>query len=350
MTTLQSFRAAYANYSSCALRQASSHAPAKVAASDYESVLSCHWDTIRPNAKQRRHAERFFLRGEPTILYSSSTFRNVPRGQLPEVAFLGRSNVGKSSLLNKLMNKNICHVSKNPGRTKTMNFFAVGGEDEQGNPGRITVLDMPGYGHKSRAEWGEEIMKYLIGRKQYVFYRGFKSPRLLLNISRLVRAFVLIDSMHGVKRSDESLLQALRENAISHQVVLSKVDRILFPNGRDPTRQMLLRNATALQQTAESIRAGLDAMDVPGPRPLGEILACSTAASLVTGKWLGINNLRWAVLAATGLDKIRRRQVPLDVDRGGAAALEPMPAATELPKKSPRVYHDRPLSRQLAHS
>ncbi|KAL8905401.1 MAG: hypothetical protein Q9171_006686, partial [Xanthocarpia ochracea] len=198
-----------------------------------------------------------------------------------------------------------------------MNFFAVGGEDEQGNPGRITVLDMPGYGHKSRAEWGEEIMKYLTGRKQ------------------LVRAFVLIDSMHGVKRSDESLLQALRENAISHQVVLSKVDRTLFPNGRDPTRQMLLRNATALQQTSESIRAGLDAMDVPGPKPLGEILACSTVASLETGKWLGINNLRWAVLAATGLDRIRRRQVPLDVDRGGAVALEPVPATTKLPRKSP---------------
>lgn len=49
-----------------------------------------------------------------------------------------------------------------------MNFFAVGGEDEQGNPGKLTVLDMPGYGHKSRAEWGEEIMKYLAGRKQYV--------------------------------------------------------------------------------------------------------------------------------------------------------------------------------------
>ncbi|KAL8928927.1 MAG: hypothetical protein Q9172_000679 [Xanthocarpia lactea] len=191
---------------------------------------------------------------------------------------------------------------------------------------------MPGYGHKSRAEWGEEIMKYLIGRRQ------------------LVRAFVLIDSMHGVKRSDESLLQTLRENAISHQVVLSKVDRILFPNGRDPTRQMLLRNATALQQTAESIKAGLDTMDIPGPKPLGEILACSTAASLETGKWLGINNLRWAVLAATGLDNIRRRQVPLDVDGGEAVALEPMPATTELPRKSPIIDYDRPSSRQLAHS
>ncbi|KAL8671739.1 MAG: hypothetical protein Q9168_003761 [Polycauliona sp. 1 TL-2023] len=200
---------------------------------------------------------------------------------------------------------------KNPGRTKTMNFFAVGGEDEQGNPGRLTVLDMPGYGHKSRAEWGEEIMKYLVGRKQ------------------LVRAFVLIDSMHGVKRSDESLLQALRENAISHQVVLSKVDRLLFPNGRNPTHQMLQRNATTLQQTAQSIRTGLAAMDVAGPEPLGEILACSTAASLEIGKWLGINNLRWAVLAATGLNEKRRRRVPVEPNQSRDIELGRLAEAAE---------------------
>ncbi|KAL8807622.1 MAG: hypothetical protein Q9182_000606 [Xanthomendoza sp. 2 TL-2023] len=200
----------------------------------------------------------------------------------------------EASLLNKLMNKNICHTSRNPGRTKTMNFFAVGGEDEQGNPGRLTVLDMPGYGHKSRNEWGEEIMKYLIGRKQ------------------LVRAFVLIDSLHRIKLSDEALLQALRESGISHQIVLSKVDRILFPKGRDPTRQMLQRNATVLQQTANSIRDRLDSIDVVGPKPLGEIVACSTAASLERGKWLGINNLRWAVLAATGLNEKRGSPLLLD--------------------------------------
>ncbi|CAO1604597.1 hypothetical protein XANCAGTX0491_008142 [Xanthoria calcicola] len=316
MIALRSFRRAYANGSPCFLRQASLYAPVKAVNSDYESLLSCHWDTVSPTPKQRRHAEHVFLRGEPKILYSSSTFRHVPRGQVPEVAFLGRSNVGKSSLLNKLMNKNMCHISKNPGRTKTMNFFAVGGEDEQGNPGRLTVLDMPGYGHKSRAEWGEEIMKYLIGRKQ------------------LVRAFVLIDSMHGVKRSDESLLQALRENAISHQVVLSKVDRILFPKGRDATHQMLLRNATALQQTAGSIRAKLDAMNVPGPKPLGEILACSTAVSLERGKWLGINNLRWAVLSATGLNEIRKQPMLLNADRVHNIASETMPEATKYQSKS----------------
>ncbi|KAL8734674.1 MAG: hypothetical protein Q9166_001330 [cf. Caloplaca sp. 2 TL-2023] len=297
MTALRSLRGAFLGHLTHNPRWASSHTPVGAAVSDYEDLLSCHWDTKAPTPKQRRHAENFFLRGEPKILYSSSTFRNVPRGQVPEVAFLGRSNVGKSSLLNKLMNKNICHISKNPGRTKTMNFFAVGGEDEQGNPGRLTVLDMPGYGHKSRAEWGEEIMKYLTGRKQ---------------TSRLVRTFVLIDSMHGVKRSDQALLQALRESAISHQVVLSKIDRILFPKGRDPSHLILRRNATALQETAESIKAGLDAMDVVGPKPLGEILACSTMASLERGKALGINNLRWAVLAATGLNAKRRSPVLSD--------------------------------------
>ncbi|KAL8811608.1 MAG: hypothetical protein Q9200_001667 [Gallowayella weberi] len=192
-----------------------------------------------------------------------------------------------------------------------MNFFAVGGEDGQGNPGRLTVLDMPGYGHKSRNEWGEEIMKYLVGRKQ------------------LVRAFVLIDSMHRIKLSDEALLQALRESTISHQIVLSKVDRILFPKGRDPTRQMLQRNASILQQTADFIRDRLDSIDVVGPKPLGEILACSTAASLERGKWLGINNLRWAVLAATGLNEMRRSQSHLDPSKGEGIASEPASAKSE---------------------
>ncbi|KAL8953912.1 MAG: hypothetical protein Q9222_000286 [Ikaeria aurantiellina] len=224
-------------------------------------------------------------------------FRNVPRGQVPEVAFLGRSNVGKSSLLNRLMDKNICHTSKNPGRTKSMNFFAVGGEDEQGNPGRLAVLDMPGYGHKSRAEWGEEIMKYLVGRKQ------------------LARAFVLIDSMHGVKPSDEALLQALRENAISHQVIFSKVDRILFhTKTRAPSQSLLQKRATHLQTLFQSLRARLDAMDVTGPKPLGEILACSTMTLREKVKFAGINNLRWSVLAATGLNEVRRSSPVLNMD------------------------------------
>ena len=126
-----------------------------------------YWDTAVPTPSHLLAAERFFTLHSPSLLYSSTEFRNVKISSLPEVAFLGRSNVGKSSLLNTLMERNICHTSNKPGRTRSMNFFAVGGEDGMGNSGKVVVLDMPGYGKGSREEWGKEIMKYLVGRKQY---------------------------------------------------------------------------------------------------------------------------------------------------------------------------------------
>ena len=132
-------------------------------------TVAYYWDTATPTPTQLFEAERFFTRSSPSLLYSSADFRNVKISPLPEVAFLGRSNVGKSSILNSLMGRNLCHTSKKPGRTRTMNFFAVGGEDGMGNPGKIVLLDMPGYGKGSRAEWGKEIMKYLVGRKQYCY-------------------------------------------------------------------------------------------------------------------------------------------------------------------------------------
>lgn len=129
-------------------------------------TLSYHWDTSAPTRSNLEYANKFFLSRPPKILYSSDKFRTVEQGTVPEVVFLGRSNVGKSSLLNAVMGRNICHTSSKPGRTRTMNFFAVGGPDEAGSPGKIVVLDMPGYGKGSRAEWGPEITKYLVGRKQ----------------------------------------------------------------------------------------------------------------------------------------------------------------------------------------
>lgn len=129
--------------------------------------LAYYWDTAPPIATQLRRAEKFFGAALPKLLFSATKFRTMNNSAIPEVAFLGRSNVGKSSLLNALMGQNICHTSSKPGRTRSMNFFAVGGEDGHGSPGRLAVLDMPGYGKGSREEWGPEIMKYLIGRKQY---------------------------------------------------------------------------------------------------------------------------------------------------------------------------------------
>lgn len=136
------------------------------------SQLSHYWDTATPTAKQLLRAEKFFEAAPPQLLYSATSFRTVNKGTLPEVAFLGRSNVGKSSLLNAVMGKKICRTSEKPGKTRSMNFFAVGGEDGLGSPGRLAVLDMPGYGEGSREEWGPEIMKYLISRRQYVAVVG----------------------------------------------------------------------------------------------------------------------------------------------------------------------------------
>lgn len=130
------------------------------------TALSYHWDTIPPTQSQLLYSDTFFTpsKHSPIKLWSASKFRTTPQSDVPEVAFLGRSNVGKSSLLNALMGKEMCWVSQKPGRTREMNAFGVGGA--KGGESRVVVLDMPGYGKGSRGEWGTEIMKYLVGRKQ----------------------------------------------------------------------------------------------------------------------------------------------------------------------------------------
>ena len=134
---------------------------------DSNRGLACYWDTAPPTATQLHRAEIFFRAAPPKLMFSATKFRTMDKSAMPEVAFLGRSNVGKSSLLNALMGQKICHTSSKPGRTRSMNVFAVGGEDGHGNPGKLAVLDMPGYGQGSQEEWGPEIMKYLVRRKQY---------------------------------------------------------------------------------------------------------------------------------------------------------------------------------------
>lgn len=264
-------------------------------------TVAHYWDTAVPTPTQLLKAERFFNRPSPCLLYSSTDFRNVKTSSLPEVAFLGRSNVGKSSLLNTLMGRYLCHTSKKPGRTRSMNFFAVGGEDGMGNPGRIVLLDMPGYGKGSHAEWGKEIMKYLVGRKQYdylVYIRMWRKQAD--NLNRLKRAFLLVDAKHGLKQTDKELLEMFRQHAISHQVVLSKADRIVCGGPKAPTDQQLHLRSESLRGICENIREAIQPAHSEGPVALGELIACSAEKS-IDGKRLGINHLRWAVLAATGL-------------------------------------------------
>ncbi|PPJ54034.1 hypothetical protein CBER1_02963 [Cercospora berteroae] len=265
-------------------------------------------------------ARSFFTKHHPEILYSSPHFRLLPPSPFPEVAFLGRSNVGKSSLLNALFGRphsNLARVSKKPGKTRTINAFGIGGSsgltinpksksptrDSNGqelNPkaetwkrwgrGGLLVVDMPGYGSGSREEWGGEIMKYLENRKQ------------------LRRTYVLVDAEHGLKRTDVQLLVHLRKQGIAHQVVLSKVDKILYPDSKFPGPLKVHNGLTKLRSRCMEIREELDeAAAEEGVRGrMGDLMCCSSEKSLDEKnktKRIGIDELRWSILTACGLEK-----------------------------------------------
>jgi GTP-binding protein len=144
-----------------------------------------------------------FLRG-------STSIENLPPAGAPEVCFAGRSNVGKSSLVNALTGRNtLARTSNTPGRTQELNFFALG---PKGYPA-LTLVDLPGYGYaresRSRVEqWTKLVMAYLRGRVA------------------LQRVIVLIDGRHGLKDSDHEVMKLLDETAVSFQVVLTKVDKL----------------------------------------------------------------------------------------------------------------------------
>ncbi len=144
-----------------------------------------------------------FLRGATSI-------ENLPPVGGPEVCFAGRSNVGKSSLVNALTGRNtLARTSNTPGRTQELNFFAFG---PKGYPA-LTLVDLPGYGYaretRTRVQaWTKLVMAYLRGRVA------------------LQRVIVLIDSRHGLKDSDHEVMKLLDETAVSFQVVLTKIDKL----------------------------------------------------------------------------------------------------------------------------
>ncbi|KAK4545833.1 hypothetical protein LTR36_002397 [Oleoguttula mirabilis] len=269
------------------------------------STLNAYQIALPPISTHLKYAYTFFTAVPPLFLFSAAHFRSFPLSPHPEVAFLGRSNVGKSSLLNALFGRTSvkdARVSKRPGRTRTMNGFGISGglapgaAPKEGQKeaawrrfprGGCVVVDMPGYGGGSQEEWGREAMKFLESRKQ------------------LRRTFVLIDAEHGLKNTDIQLLTHLRQQGISHQVVLSKVDKLLYPGAKPPGAQRLSNGLLKLKELCGSIRQRLNEEAGDGRKHALDILCCSAEKGLDERnrhRKLGVDEVRWAVLTACGLE------------------------------------------------
>jgi GTP-binding protein len=149
---------------------------------------------------------RRLFTGDWEFIAASGSPASLPPMRGTEIALAGRSNVGKSSLLNALTGrKSLARTSRTPGRTQELIFF-TGGDN-------LTLVDMPGYGYAAAAKikitaWTEMIHAYLRGR------------------ANLARVYVLVDARHGLKDTDAPMLDALGQVAVSHQVVLTKSDQL----------------------------------------------------------------------------------------------------------------------------
>lgn len=152
--------------------------------------------------------------GPVDFLLSAPQLHFLPEPEVPEIAFCGRSNVGKSSLLNALTGRRaIARASVTPGRTQELNFFDVGRPQEHGALPLFRLVDMPGYGFakapvKVVEKWKSLVKSYLRGRPV------------------LTRTLVLVDSRHGLKQVDRDMMTMLDEAAASYRVVLTKTDKI----------------------------------------------------------------------------------------------------------------------------
>ena len=123
----------------------------------------------------------------------------------------------------------------------------------------------------------------------------------------------MVDALHGLKQSDEKLLSQFRQNGISHQVILSKIDRILLPGPKSPSEARLKTYSANLRKTFEELRTKIQPGNLDGPEGLGELISCSAEKSLERGRRPGMNQVRWAVLAATGLNNQNQKIQPSDI-------------------------------------
>ena len=215
-----------------------------------------------PDAGELVERARKLFAGPVTFLKSAPALQYLPDPDYPEVAFAGRSNVGKSSLLNALVNRNaLARTSNTPGRTQELNFFDVG-SSEGGDKPVMRLVDMPGYGFAKAPpdivrRWRFLVNDYLRGRQA------------------LKRALVLIDARHGIKEVDRDILTMLDAAAVGYRLVLTKADKIKASELVEVT-----------QRTVDEARKH------PAAHP--DIIATSSEGGL------GIPELRAAVLEAIG--------------------------------------------------
>ena len=141
------------------------------------------------------------------FIAGSNSMNSLPEETVSEIAFSGRSNVGKSSLINSITGtKFTARTSQNPGRTQQLNFFEVGN-------GQIRLVDFPGFGYAKASKSSIQKWNNLI--KSYIKYR-----------SSLVRVFLLIDSRRGITKPDRDAMEIFNKLAVSHQIVLTKIDKL----------------------------------------------------------------------------------------------------------------------------
>ena len=212
-------------------------------------------ETGAPGPEAIEFARVLFARPSSFVM-GAAEIEQLPDTNLPEVAFAGRSNVGKSSLINGLVGrKDLARASNEPGRTREVNLFDI--------DGRLRLADLPGYGWAKASKTTARKFQNL-GR---AYLRG--RPNLM-------RAYLLIDSRHGLKPPDLEAMDALDQAAVSYQIVLTKADKLKAGE----LERVLLRTSDAISKR-------------PAAHP--EVLATSSA------KGAGLPELRAGVAAVCGL-------------------------------------------------
>ena len=203
--------------------------------------------------EQIEQARRFFA-GPCDFVWGAADLSQIPEPVMAEIAFAGRSNVGKSSLVNALTGRStLARTSNTPGRTQQLNFFNLADV--------LYLVDMPGYGYakvskNTRDNWDALIFQYLQGRPN------------------LKTVLILIDSRHGFKETDIHLMEMLDKAAVNYRIVLTKVDKASKKDMAAMEKQIL---------------------DVLGKHPAADPIIYQTSAE----KNIGLEHLRAALIALT---------------------------------------------------